>query len=391
MSKKGIAIPPPRPPAPKVGSGGISFSFKALEEEDEEELSLVTGKFDKQVHEEKERHARVLERERSLSKSPDIRYSAESTMSKSPSIKSQNSFEKLKDLKDKIQTGIQKKKDELFTDSNVTSAVPGRDRDIDQSTVTIIKEKSSQLRQSPVKQIEHSSSLKTVHADNVTAESETFDSELLDLDTEYFDSKSDDTDDIFVQNNEDDALEINDTYFNPTSEDFSELPGVVPIVRQRKRFQNFRKIKPIVPPAPVSMSKLNEKFPETKPSGEVDTAPDSKKDGNGRVPVDTEPVININGTKIPVKKLIGVVVFLFLYMILPLPSYLSGMIAGGIIASGGWMLYLWVTEPPKLREPIPSDPPLDKLPPLPAPEIKEPKGEDGCFKVFFLKLISSGL
>ncbi|KAL4240932.1 Tabersonine 6 [Mactra antiquata] len=386
MSRKGITIPPPRPPAPKVGgSGGLSFSFKALEEEDEDELTFVTGKFDKQVHDEKERQARNLERDRSMSKSPEsLRQTSEGSMSKSPSIKSQNSFDKLKDLKDKIQTEIQKKKDGLFTDTNVASV---RDKDMDQSTVSTKKDLDNQIRQSPVKHIEQTTSVRDDTFDNVGTDVDKNDDETFDMDTEYFDTKSEEFDESYIPDNDDDILEINESYFNPMSEDFSDLPGVIPIVRQRKRFQKLRKIKPIIPPAPVSMSKLNEKLPVPEPDDTVntDTSVENKVEKSDLV--ESESVINVNGAKIPVKTIVGGIIFLFLYMILPLPSYISGMIAGGILASGGWMLYLWIIEPPKPREIIPPDPPLEELPPLPTPEIKEPKGEDGCFKGWMNELL----
>jgi hypothetical protein len=61
------------------------------------------------------------------------------------------------------------------------------------------------------------------------------------------------------------------------------------------------------------------------------------------------------------------------------------MVIGMVLSSAGWMLYFWVTGSNKPREPIPEDPPLDKLPPMPVPEMKEPKGDDCCYKVSFMK------
>lgn len=370
MSKKG-STPPPRPPAPKMGGGGISFSFKALEEEEEEELSVVTGKFDKQILEEKERSMRVLDRERSLSKSPETRQSPVQQMEKSPSIRSQNSFEKLKDLKDKMYSEIQKKREELFTDSNVTAV---KDRKTEMQPVPITKEKTVPLKNMKEKVQEETESLEDSEEFKSVTEQEFDDSSA------YFEINSDDKDDgdAIV----DEKLEINEEYFNSTGEDFSNAPGVIPMVRQRKHFQKLRKIKPVVPVAPVSMSKLSQKIPE--PETLPEKLESSQKQNERKTEIknskDTVTVINIHGAKIPVKKMAAGVIFLFLYMILPLPSYFSGMLIGMVLSSAGWMLYLWINQPAKSREPIPEDPPLDQLPPLPIPEMKEPKGEDCCYK-----------
>ncbi|XP_045214289.2 testis-expressed protein 2-like [Mercenaria mercenaria] len=372
MSKK--TSPPPRPPAPKVGGGSMSFSFKALEEEDEEELTFVTGrKFDKQVHEEKERHARSLERERSVSKSPETRPTIEEHMEKSPSIKSQNSFEKLKDFKDKIQSEIQKKKDEMFTDSTVSSPATK-----DKQRVTVIKEKTLPLGNMPetvrgeVESFEESGEFESVN------EQDTND------DTDFFETKSDEKDDSapFADAELDDHLEINEEYFKSTEEDFSDLPGVVPMVRQRKRFQKHRKIKPVVPVAPVSMVKLSQKVPEDEivPSKLASAQNQNDKKDEVNSDINAESGINIHGTKVQMKSVFGGVIILFLFFIIPLPSYLSGMVIGMVLSSAGWMLYLWVNKPAKPREPIPEDPPLDKLPPMLVPEMKEPKGEDCVYK-----------
>ena len=363
MSKK--VSPPPRPPAPKVGGGGISFSFKALEEEDEEELTHVTGKFDKQVIEEKERHAH--DRERSLSKSPEIRSTIEEHMEKSPSIKSQNSFEKLKDLKDKIQSEIQKKKDEIFMDSPIVASK-------DKPKIPFVKEKTNQLGNMPEET--------KAEVQNIEESGEFFESPNepdQSNETDFFDTRPDGKEDTV----EVDQLEINEEYFKPTEEDFSDLPGVVPMVRQRKHFQKLRKIKAIVPEVPVSMSKLSHKAPEVETvSSKADL---EKQNENKDVDADKKSasVLHIPGTVIPIKPVVGCVIFFFLYLIIPLPSYLSGMVIGVVLSSAAWMLYLWVTGPNKPREPIPEDLPLEKLPPMPVPEMKEPKGEDCCYKVRF--------
>lgn len=375
MSKK-ASTPPPRPPAPKMGGSSISFSFKALEEEEEEELTSVTGKFDKQIQEEKERHAQALVRERSLSKSPDNRQTIQQHIEKSPSLKSQNSFDKLKDLKDKIHSEIQKKKEEIFTESNVGTV---KDRKVEKPSFSITKEKTVPLGDVKESLPEDFQSFEDLED---SGEFKSATDQELDDETAYFDTNQDDKGASGLAAI-DDKLEINEEYFNTTGDDFSDLPGVIPMIRQRKRFQNLRKIKPVVPVAPVSMSKLSQKIPEPEPVTEKSDSSPKKiqleiQTNNSE---NTETVITIHGTKIPVKKCVTCIVVLFLYMLIPLPSYISGMLIGIMLSSAGWMLYLWVNQPARPREPIPEDLPLDKLPPLLVPEMKEPKGDDCCYKV----------
>ena len=370
MSKKST-VPPPRPPAPKTGSsGGMSFSFKALEEGDDEdeELTILDGKFDRQVCQEKEKQARDTEKERSYSKSPVERLpsvSEEKTLARS-----QNSFDKIKDLTGKLQDTISKK----------------------------IEEFSEPAKSEPVKIKEHSRSLngefsrspekfEGKYADFQLNEGERT-SSSADSEMHYFEM-GDTAEKVEEMKPEiTDELNMVDEYYNPEDgEDFSELPGVVPIVRQRKKFP-FKKSKPTVPPAPISMSKLNKDLKEesvktVKPDKELCKNENSDNIANNVAIIANDKVstvVNLAGKNIPVWKLISSLSILLLYFILPLPSYLSGLIAGLILSSTGWILYLWIMRPPKPREVIP-ELPLDHLPPMPVPEMKEPRGEDGSYKV----------
>ena len=100
--------------------------------------------------------------------------------------------------------------------------------------------------------------------------------------------------------------------------------------------------------------------------------------------VNNENTGNPTGSDLPqipsTQKTIAAVVAIFAYLIIPLPSYVSGMVAGAIMAGGGLLFYQWWTAPPKPREPFVL-PELDTLPPLKVPEMKESKNEDGNFKV----------
>lgn len=394
--KKSNSMPPPRPVAPPRLGGGV-ISFKSLEEEGEDELTSVTGKFDQTVSDEREKVARNVEKERSLSKSPDLRssQSSEVSLERSGSFKGQNSLGKLIDLKDKIQSEIQRKKDEFLSDKREPkdkkevkdqgkSEPKDKNEKKEKELETIIKEKSAPLEYAPLVQPGRVFVTKESLEDSGEFENPVEDGKD---DTDYFESKSDYEDELVIRNGSEE-LEIDDEYFNPTGDDFSDLPGVVPMLRQRKRLQKFRKIKPVVPQLPVSMSKLSKSLPEVnEPAEEKDKKPLKKEPKDVEKWAEPKSLINLHGTEIPVRKLALGVIFVLCYIIIPLPTYLNGMILGGALTSFGWMIYLWVTEPARKRDAVPDDPPLEELPPLPQPEIKEPKGEDCCYKGWMNELV----
>ena len=353
----------------------MSFSFKALEEGDDEdeELTVLDGKFDRQVSQEKEKHAREIDRERSVTKPPVEKL--QTVGEEKPLARSQNSFEKIKDLTGKLQDTISKKIDEL-TDTPTKSE--------------------------PIKISEHVQARKNFNGD-VHRSSEKADGKELDNveedtgrigssynETHYFEVTDQSEKVEEVKSEDTDDLNLIDEYFIPESgEDFSDLPGVVPMVRQRKKFP-FKKIKPVIPPAPISMSKLSKDLKEdqvktVKPDNKVEKNETVDNLANNVAVIAKDKVntvVNLAGRNIPVWKLVCGVCLLLIYWIVPLPSYFNGLIAGLILSSAGWVLYLWVMQPPKPREVIP-ELPLDKLPPMPVPEMKEPKGEDGCYKVLY--------
>ena len=373
MSKR--SAPPPRPPAPRSG-GGMSFSFKALEEGDDEdeELTVLEGKFDKQVSIEKEKIAKEMDREREYSKSPTER--SLSSNEEKPLTRSQNSFEKIKDFTGKIQETITKKIEELSDSPPKSEPIP----------IKAEKELNG----------EFGGSFEAGDTKSLELSNDTDTNSLVDNETQYFELSTDS--DKFKDPGLNDADDLNmvDEYYNPeeNDENFSDLPGVVPVVRQRKKFP-FMKSKPVVPPTPISMSRLSKDLKEVdsveNANGKIEGLVNKSNNNDDNVSKITKDlaiiakehvnrVVNIGGKHIPVWKILGALSLLFLYVMLPLPSYMNGMIMGLFLSSTGWSLYLWIKKPRMPREAIP-DLPLDKLPPMPVPEMKEPKGEDGCYKV----------
>lgn len=70
----------------------------------------------------------------------------------------------------------------------------------------------------------------------------------------------------------------------------------------------------------------------------------------------------------------------FAYYIIPMPSFLSGLIAGIVLTSVFWLFYAWIFQPPKPIEPIVLTP-LEDLPPIQIPAMMLPVHEDGIYKV----------
>lgn len=387
MSRKS-AIPPPRPPAPKGGSsGGISFSFKALEEGDDEdeELTILDGKFDRQVSQEREKQAREADRdrsysqareadrERSYSKSPVEKF--QTVSEDKPLTRSQNSIEKIKDLTGKIQDSISKKIEE-FSDSP-TKSEPIKIKERTNSFNSFTADFESSLEKSGTKD------------DNYSA-GEINGISSIDNETQYFEMSGESEMNEESKMGSFEGLNVVEEYYNPeVAADFSDLPGVIPMVRQRKKF-HVMKSKPAVPPVPMSMLRLSKDLKEDPVEPQKPEAPvaSEKNDSNENITNSIaiiakdklHTIVNVAGKNVPVWKIICGIMVMFLYLILPFPSYINGLIAGAILSSAGWTLYLWMMRPRKPREAIP-DLPLDQLPPMPVPEMKEPKGEDGCYKV----------
>ena len=83
---------------------------------------------------------------------------------------------------------------------------------------------------------------------------------------------------------------------------------------------------------------------------------------------------------VPLHRVLMGVVCLLAYLIIPLPSFVSGAVFGAAVAAMGIYLYQWLTAPPTPREPF-ELPDLDTLPSLVVPEMRDSKNEDGKFRV----------
>ena len=131
--------------------------------------------------------------------------------------------------------------------------------------------------------------------------------------------------------------------------------------------------------SPVGDSVSSEKISEEKKRALSLNIPQSKSlSAKPSLPVG-HGVLSLDPWSLPYQKLIAVAVILFAYMIVPLPSYMSGFIMGVLLASAGWALYAWLTEPPKPPEPF-ILPPLEEAPPVPEMKITT-ESEEFTYKV----------
>ena len=127
---------------------------------------------------------------------------------------------------------------------------------------------------------------------------------------------------------------------------------------------------------------IEEEFYDAK-DGFIDVQSDSVKQSFGNEIMQTdENAGELTGLKkkLSRQKLFMATFALIAYVTIPLPVFLSGMMAGFVLAAVCIFVYQWLTVPPKLEQPL-FLPDLDTLPTLEVPEMKESKNQDGKFKV----------
>ncbi|KAL8565093.1 hypothetical protein ACOMHN_005296 [Nucella lapillus] len=183
-------------------------------------------------------------------------------------------------------------------------------------------------------------------------------------------------------------------------EDFTGGLTTSTAVRSRAKLKTLTKKKPPKTVATVSMSGLM-KTPDPAEKQQKEE-PLSKKpeerSGKDCSSVDAAPpsshrstsfmrLVHPEGQAVPWPKLVILTSCLFAYLIVPLPSFLSGLLAGCVLASLAWRAYSWIMQPPPVREP-PKLTPVEDLPPMEIPEMKEPTLEDGTYKGWMNEITS---
>lgn len=432
MSVKRDSVPPPRPPAPKsltrrsASNNSIKKSFKLLEEdeEDEEDLTVLTGEFDRKLDKSKAAETNSSKGDRSK----------ETTPVKTPSVTPQNESKTLgpnqrsKSLDDDRASSNVSRIKQNFVD--ISSGLKDK---ITKKWEEISAERSSSEIDSDLKSEEKiDQNVKIISEDiksleiRVSANGE----ETLVIET----AKTESSDLPVIKDESEKRTLVRSVRLPPTPEevDIIDSSGFQMIddfyttepkeistestptqsteLRQRNtNTGSFKKLKgkgskvqSSPTETPVSMSKLmtkkdsedmaDENIEPLSTNAEFFDASDlnvASKNSSKPTPalkVEKKPEEPSRHVKIadlnvvPVRKLAIGSVFLFFYWILPLPTYVSGMLMGAFIASAGWGLYVWLTKPPVPKPPI-EKLPFSKLPPMVVPEMKDVVTEDGVYKV----------
>ena len=89
----------------------------------------------------------------------------------------------------------------------------------------------------------------------------------------------------------------------------------------------------------------------------------------------------------PVHKYVTIAVCTVAYLIIPLPSFMSGLVLGATLMYCFVQVYQWLCVPPKPKEPF-ILPDLRTAPPLVVPEMKESRNKDGKFQVIFVMCVN---
>ncbi|KAK7113322.1 testis-expressed protein 2-like [Littorina saxatilis] len=101
--------------------------------------------------------------------------------------------------------------------------------------------------------------------------------------------------------------------------------------------------------------------------------------GKSRSKISLARFMSHDGHTFPWSKLVALTACVFAYLVLPVPSFLSGVIAGCVLMSLGWSTYNFVVMPGIDKEP-PKLTPIEDLPPMEIPEMNEPTLDDGNYK-----------
>ncbi|XP_060076091.1 testis-expressed protein 2-like [Ylistrum balloti] len=423
MALKRDSVPPPRPPAPKsltrrsASNNSIKKSFKLLEEdeEDEEDLTILTGEFDKKLDRTKA-DANASKGDRSRESTP-VKTASSTPQNESKSLglnqrsrsldddKTSSNVSRIKqnfvDISSGLKDKLAKKWEELSAEIN--SPV---DVDPNQKTEEIVDEDTLNSRLD-VKRLE-------IQVSESGEENLIIETAKNSTSVEHIKNESDKK--VLVRSHRlpptpeempADTSEIHlveDFYKTEPNDVITDTSVQSNELRQRnnsslKKIMKNKGSKASNSPTgtPVSMSKLMTKNDSEDIDQNIEvlsanteffdasdmelTSSDPVKSelitGNQKPKVPTGHVSDF--TAVPVRKLAAGSIFIFLYWILPLPSYLSGMLMGIFLASAGWAVYLWLNKPPTQRPPI-ERVPVSKLPPMVVPEMKDVVSEDGVYK-----------
>lgn len=406
-------VSPSRPPPPNilakrsVSSNAIQKSFRSLQEneDDEEDLTVLTGKFDKDLEKKKSDSTPKL----TTLLTPQTENKTLITNPRSKSFEDDKTSLNVANLKKnfaEISAGwkdkIAKKWEEISGPENdeTVKIKNGTSTPVDSVEKKMHKVVDDAVAQQKDEAVAGSSNPEPEgekqHQDKTTKQKSPTRPPLPAAKLHYVDDK------------EKEAFQIiEDFYQNEPSEDFTGTPSMRSDLRQRKKLSKAKNISE-PPDSPVSMSSLLTKKSESQDNISDEQNDDKVKDSNKK-PEEAEAAVffdvkseeielpitqstNDLSTDTVTKEMKGtteisrarrISIFIFgfiIFTILPLPSYFSGFVVGVVLTGSVWYVYVWITKPPAMRIPVKKIP-LDELPPLVVPEMKNIKTVDGHYKV----------
>lgn len=425
---------PARPPPPKVlgkridSSPSMKFSFKNLEqdEDDEEDLTILTGELTKKVESDKLKaenrqpdspkqflehqktkesdktipqvdknrtesveNKRVVPSQRSWDSPTLVRQTAKSEPIPSRSA-SDNKLQKYsKSVEEEGSTFSWIKQNVAEISSVVKDKAEKAKKRIEEFSENIGKDDDLKVRDGRASLPEEAKSNKN---DELTVRKEIVEqlkSVPMETNHKEISDSTDNGKEPLIEAKDMEELEeeeefniVEDFYTNEPQEDFSGLPSmaraeVFPKSKKTSLKRRFVKGKAPKLKTPVSMSKLpKDKVDELEELSNDffdanDVSPNVSGTSKQNSELSTFNSLSENVEKhVPSKKFVGIIVCIFLYIIIPLPSYLSGMILGSFLASLGWISYIVITKPPtsKVHEKLI---PVREMPPMVEPEIRD--------------------
>ncbi|CAL1530821.1 unnamed protein product [Lymnaea stagnalis] len=485
MNSKKSVIKPDRPPPPSnAARGSLSlsgFSFKQLEDQDEEDLTAFTGKYEKIIEESQKVGKKVQERTPSTSSisstssvpgeskfpekcsSEPIVDSQKSTLKSLPlestnsplrnaaRAKLESSKELFSGLKGKITDKISRTIEEFSGDSS-NSPSPDKERPksfplprsnsfgpVEKENINLLhsappekelpspgQEKDMAIANeiivsslplnslSPKEMLVSSSeagglfpeeSISIVdhplaHTDGDDGFEDVIEPHVVDPKKnklslnedgcEFHDAHLEEVKDIHSK------IEVLEEYFtSEPSEDFTGFPGFSTSTQLKPRSKLHRLIKKKEPKtsAVATMSGLHytpdeeiaDPF-EARLSNEIkeqhqDLPQEEKKSSSNLIESKSSKLLrHLSLDSLPVlpyQKLATVIIVIFAYLIVPLPTYVSGFLMGALLTSSGWGIYLWLMQPPSPQEPYVPQPVTE----APFPEMKVTnEADEGIYK-----------
>ncbi|KAL3877912.1 hypothetical protein ACJMK2_035554 [Sinanodonta woodiana] len=347
MSVKKNPNPPPRPPAPRLTEK--AFSFRSLEEEVEEQEDLTISTTAVAKKKEPSSVSSVID------KASQVQNAKATDVEQSP-LKSRSTWERtFTDFREKIQDTISKKLDEFSSDHSKkesSSPLPELKKDSSSNSICNPEDQKARTLGGSVSVVPDKSA---ADADTVSCPG--------DLCSGFKDLQSDDA-----------------YSFVEPIEDFTGSSNLLQdsYVKKRQKVSKEEKLKPSSPTLVNKYLKGKNTSVESHPKSPVKKVEELTFSGKA-VSTSQDAYGKLKSNQLPVRRLVSGGVVTFLYLVIPLPSFINGMVIGLVLASFGWLVYLWLIQPIPPKETIPEIP-FEDLPPLPTPELKEPKSEDGVYK-----------